>query len=459
MNFTQNQQLSWTQIFRLGMVQLGIGGMVVITTSTLNRVMVVELLLPAAVPGLLVTLHYFVQMLRPRMGYGVDKGGKATSWICGGLIVLALGSIISCFAIVPMYEDKLTGLLIATFGFLLIGIGVSAAGTSLLTFLAKNVSEEKRAASAGVLWLMMIAGFAVTAMITGSLLDPFTPTRLFIVCCSITLILLCVALIAIWGIETKIIQERQNIVHQKESPSKGFFNTISAIWEERETRMFTIFVFASMFAFSMQDLILEPFAGSVFYLTPGETTKLSGMQHAGVFLGMIFVSIICSGRFSARKIGSLNLWITSGCALSCLALVTLYFLASGNTAISLQKTVIFLGVSNGIFSIAAIGLMMQLAKEGGKRKEGIRMGLWGASQAIAFALGALMGTVFSDLFSYLFQSAREGYGTVFLLEAAIFGLAVIISLKLKSANHKGEDEKKENCPKLSRDNFVCEIRS
>ena len=57
-----------------------------------------------------------------------------------------------------------------------------------------------------------------------------------------------------------------------------------------------------MFAFSMQDLILEPFAGSVFDLTPGETTKLSGMQHAGVFVGMIFVSIICSGRFSTKKL-------------------------------------------------------------------------------------------------------------------------------------------------------------
>ena len=63
-------------------------------------------------------------------------------------------------------------------------------------------------------------------------------------------------------------------------------------------------------------------------------------------------------------------------------------LASGATSIHLQSIVIFLGVSNGIFSIAAIGLMMQLAKEGGKRKEGIRMGLWGASQAIAFALGS-----------------------------------------------------------------------
>ena len=161
MSTSTEQKLSWLQIFRLGVVQLGIGGMVVITTSTLNRVMVVELLLPAAVPGLLVTLHYIVQMLRPRMGYGVDKGGRATPWICGGLVILAIGSVVTAFSIIPMFENKVIGLLIATIGFLLIGIGVSSAGTSLLTFLAKNVNEQKRAASAGILWLMMIAGFAI----------------------------------------------------------------------------------------------------------------------------------------------------------------------------------------------------------------------------------------------------------------------------------------------------------
>ena len=450
----QSQGLSWFQIFRLGIVQLGIGGMVVITTSTLNRVMVVELLLPAAVPGLLVMAHYLVQMLRPRMGHGVDKGRKATPWIVGGLLILAAGSIISSFSIIPMFEDRLGGLLIATVGFLLIGIGVSAAGTSLLTFLAKNVDEQKRAASAGVLWIMMIAGFAITAMITGSLLDPFTPERLFIVCSSVTFFLLSIALVAVWGLENRLVQKTST---QKKIVSGGFLAAISIIWKEQETRLFTLFVFASMFAFSMQDLILEPFAGSVFNLTPGETTKLSGMQHAGVFLGMIFVSIICSGRFSTKKIGSLNLWITTGCMLSCLALLIIAILASGATSIHLQSIVIFLGVSNGIFSIAAIGLMMQLAKEGGKRKEGVRMGLWGASQAIAFALGSLMGTVFSDLFGYLFQSAREGYATVFLLESAIFGLAVFISLKLKFVNRKSASND-EVFPEVPQNRFIHEIR-
>ena len=80
----------WGAVARLGLVQAAIGAIVVLTTSTLNRVMVVELALPALVPGLLVAIHYAVQLTRPRMGFGSDVGGRRTPWIVGGLAVLAL---------------------------------------------------------------------------------------------------------------------------------------------------------------------------------------------------------------------------------------------------------------------------------------------------------------------------------------------------------------------------------
>ena len=438
------KKFSWFEILRLGFVQMAIGGMVVITTSTLNRIMVVELLLPAVVPGLLVTLHYCIQILRPRMGFGVDKSGVATPWIGGGLLILALGSATTSYATLLMFENQVNGLVIATIGFILIGLGVSASGTSLLTLLAKKVDENKRAPAAAVLWLMMIGGFAITAMIIGVLLDPFTPERLFVVCSSVTLVLLLMAFVAIWDIEKP--EESRN-EDSDQVTSTDFFSALSEIWTEKETRLFSIFVFMSMFAFSMQDLILEPFAGTVFDMTPGETTKLSGMQHLGVLLGMAFISIICSGFFIFKKISSLKLWISLGCFLSAFSLLLLSFIALGKTSFPLRETVILLGISNGIFSIAAIGLMMQLARQGLKKREGIRMGLWGAAQAIAFALGGLMGTIFSDLFRYFFSSDREGYATVFLIESGLFLIAMAISFGLYSKQHKAEkkilDLKKE----------------
>ena len=77
-------------IVRLGLVQTALGAIVVLTTSTLNRVMVVEFALPAVLPGALVAIHYAVQVLRPRWGYGSDAGGRATPWIIGGMATLAL---------------------------------------------------------------------------------------------------------------------------------------------------------------------------------------------------------------------------------------------------------------------------------------------------------------------------------------------------------------------------------
>ena len=88
----------WGDIVRMGLVQSALGAVVVLTTSTINRVMVVELSVAATLPGALVALHYVVQILRPRLGYGADRGGRRTPWIVGGVAVLALGGLGSALA-------------------------------------------------------------------------------------------------------------------------------------------------------------------------------------------------------------------------------------------------------------------------------------------------------------------------------------------------------------------------
>ena len=58
-------------------MQAALGAIVVLTTSTINRVMIVELALPAMVPGLLVTWHYALQVLRPQLGPRLRQGRPA----------------------------------------------------------------------------------------------------------------------------------------------------------------------------------------------------------------------------------------------------------------------------------------------------------------------------------------------------------------------------------------------
>ncbi len=82
--------LTWLRIFRLGLVQMSLGAIVVLTTSTFNRLMVVEFALPAVLPGALVGLHHGIQLTRPRWGFISDKGGNRTIWTIEGMAALAI---------------------------------------------------------------------------------------------------------------------------------------------------------------------------------------------------------------------------------------------------------------------------------------------------------------------------------------------------------------------------------
>jgi BCD family chlorophyll transporter-like MFS transporter len=193
--------LGWLGILKLGLVQTALGAVVVLTTSTLNRVMVVELQLAAMLPGILVALHYAVQISRPRWGYGSDMGGRRTPWIVGGMAVLSAGGLLAAFATVLMSSSLAAGIVLAIIGFFMIGVGVGAAGTSLLVLLAKRVAPERRAAAATIVWVMMLVGFIVTAGVGGHFLDPFSHERLLAVAGAVSAIAMVVTLVAVWGIE------------------------------------------------------------------------------------------------------------------------------------------------------------------------------------------------------------------------------------------------------------------
>jgi BCD family chlorophyll transporter-like MFS transporter len=415
--------LGWLGIFRLGLVQTALGAIVVLTTSTLNRVMVVELALPAMLPGALVALHYAVQILRPRMGYGSDMGGRRTPWIVGGMGVLALGGVIAALATAWMSTQPAPAIALAVLAFMLIGAGVGAAGTSLLVLLAKRVDENRRAPAATIVWLMMIAGFAVTATVAGQLLDPYSPSRLVAVTATVAGCAFVLTLLAVWRVEGPVVPVA---AAAEAAPRPSFREALSQVWGEAQARQFTIFVFVSMIAYSAQDLILEPFAGTVFAYTPGESTKLSGVQHAGVFAGMVLVALAGSGLFG-RRIGSLKVWTVGGCLTSALALAGLAAAGLIGADWPLRANVFLLGVTNGAFAIAAIASMMSLAGAGRESREGVRMGLWGAAQAIAFGAGGFLGTVASDVARALVAAPGAAYASVFAAEALLFVLAALLA--------------------------------
>ncbi|HMB60272.1 MAG TPA: PucC family protein, partial [Xanthomonadales bacterium] len=139
----KDSSFGWLGIIRLGFVQAAIGAVVVLTTSTLNRVMVVELAMPAVLPGVLVAIHYFIQITRPRFGHGSDLGGRRTPWIIGGMAVLAAGGTLAAMSAAWMASSPTAGIALAAVSFLMIGAGVGACGTSLLVLLAARVRPQR----------------------------------------------------------------------------------------------------------------------------------------------------------------------------------------------------------------------------------------------------------------------------------------------------------------------------
>ena len=415
--------LGWLGIARLGLVQSSLGAIVALTTSTLNRVMVVEFQLAAMVPAGLVAWHYAVQLSRPRWGHGSDRGGRRTPWILGGMGVLVLGALLAADAAILMAGSPLLGGLLGFLGFSMIGAGVGAAGTSLLALLAARTAPERRPAAAALTWILMILGIVVTAGVAGQLLDPFSPQRLALVASGVALCAFLLTFVAVAGVEPK-----GAATSFEPKAQLSFRAALADVWRDQQARQFSIFVFVSMLAYSMQDLILEPFAGLLFAMTPGESTQLGGMQHLGVLLGMILVGAV-GARLGGHKAIWMRGWTAAGCFGSALALAGLALASSWGPGWPLPLNVFLLGFANGMFAVAAIGSMMGLAGAGGPGKEGMRMGLWGAAQAVAFGLGGLLGALGVDVLRAA-ANTPLAFSLVFSTEAALFLLSMILALRL-----------------------------
>ncbi|KQW29638.1 bacteriochlorophyll synthase [Rhizobium sp. Root274] len=424
---TRNQGLSWFSILRLGLVQAALGAIVVLTTSTLNRVMIVELQLSALIPGLLVGLHYGVQITRPVWGHKSDIGSSRTRWILGGLALLALSGTAAAATTFLFEQNFVLGLITAIIAYILIGMGIGACGTSLLALMALKTAPERRAAAATATWMLMIIGIILSSVVTGANLDPYSHLRLVTVTAVTGAVAFLIGWAAVAGIERKATSVGDR--PRGEGEDVSFRRSLVEVWRDPQARLFTLFIFLSMLAYATQDLILEPFAGLLFGWTPGQTTSLSGTQHGGVLLGMALVGVL--GTLFARRYPALpRIFIVAGCLGSAAALAALCLSTTFAPAWPLGANVFLLGAGNGAFAVAAIGMMMTLAGKGARADHGMRMGIWGAAQAVAFGLGGVLGTIVLDIGRRMTGDDATAFAIVFAMEAALFLAAALLALVL-----------------------------
>lgn len=419
-------RFGWLSIVRLGLVQASIGAMVMIATSLLNRLMVLEYGLAAGIPAGLVAWHYMVQLTRPLWGHGSDLGRRRTPWVIGGMAILGAGAMLAVQATTMLDDARTLGITLAVVAFSLIGAGVGAAGTSMLAILATGVAPERRAAAAATTWIMMVFGIVISAGTAGALLDPFSERRLFMVAGGVVAVAVTLTCLAMLGLEARATNPA---APETREPPASLRDAIAEILGDPQSRRFTLFIFVSMLAYSMQDLILEPFAGLVFQMSPGQSTSLSGVQHGGVLVGMI-VTGLGGSAFAGRMPIELRIWTMLGCIGSALALAGLAMAAQAGPGWPLAANIAALGFFNGAFAVSAIGSMMGLAGSGKRTREGVRMGVWGTAQAIAFGLGGLTGALGVDFVRGATGQVAEAFQLIFAFEASLFLVSAILAMRV-----------------------------
>ncbi|MEL7091878.1 MAG: MFS transporter [Pseudomonadota bacterium] len=400
----------WPLLIRVCLVNAAIGGMAALPVNLFNRLMTVELALPALLPGLLVALHYAVQLTRPVWGHRSDAKGGRTPFIIGGMALVGAGVIGAAWGIQVAETSLTTALIIWCVSYIFIGLGIGAAGTSFLALLA-SMTGARKGGSATLAWLMLIAGAIIASVGTGIALEPYSPARLITVVSSVVAIALLVTVAAIWKVEEG---------PQRSDETRTDQTLVAALrqtWADPVARGFTGFVFLSILAFYLSELILEPFTGHIHGLGPEDSTKLSGGKDGAALLGMI-----SAGVLSQLRIGSLRFWAITGCVISALGLLAL------GAQLPLIPSTVALGLGNGLFVVGAVGSMMQLAAAHA-RATGTRMGVFGAAQAIAAGLAGLMATATLDL-ARLTLSDGTAYALVFTFEAVLFLAAALVAARI-----------------------------
>ncbi len=429
--------MNWFSILRLGLVQLCIGSSVVIPLSTLNRLMKVELALPATIAGFLIALHYAVQLTRVNWGYLSDKTQNRSQWIIFGMLILGIGGVLASTSI-PLIESNFAyGIMLALFSYTLIGFGVGAAGTPLLALLASYSSKSQKGFAASITFLMMILGLAITGITAGIILDPYSHQKLIKITVSLAIITNIISYVSLKNLERSLQNNSNTYTLNTINSDVPFLEGIKKVWMEREARLFTIFIFISMGAFSMQDPILEPFAGEVFGFAVGESTKLDGFHKIGTLIGIVLI-ILCLSKFRIGfgslsivkndSLGSEKFWLITGCLFSALSLFIISLLGLTYRDPGILNSVVFLfGISNGVFTAGILGTMLHLAsRNSGDNNTGTRMGIWGAAQAYATMIAVFFSTVLVDILGLMMNSLPSVYGIVFLTAASFFIAAAFL---------------------------------
>ncbi|MEM8573865.1 MAG: PucC family protein [Pseudomonadota bacterium] len=443
--------LSLARLFRLSLFQISVGMTLVLLVGTLNRVMIVELGLPATVVGVMIALPLLFAPFRALIGHKSDThrcelGWRRVPFIWKGTLLQFGGFAIMPFALLVLaglgeaqHAPIWIGHVAAALAFLLVGAGahiVQTAGLALATDLTPPESHPK---VVGLMYVTLLLGMMVSALIFGMALTDFSPGRLVQVIQGAAVCAIVLNAAAMWKQEPR--RRRQS--HAIQAPDPTFRESWERFCESEHAIRRLVIVGLGTMAFGMSDVLLEPYGGQVLSWSVAATTKLTALLALGGLLGFVFASHALrpgSNAYSLAQTGALI-----GLPAFGLVIVAGPFGLDGLFLIGN----LLIGFGAAIFGHATLTATMNNAP---KEQAGLALGAWGAVQATAAGVAlALSGTI-RDLTNLAvgvqgemlgIASVAIGYITVYALEITLLVITIIALFPLMyraGRNHHTENK-------------------
>ncbi|MCC5974892.1 MAG: PucC family protein [Rubellimicrobium sp.] len=425
--------LPLNQLLRLSLFQISVGMATVMLLGTLNRVMIVELNVPATIVALMIAIPVLVAPFRAFLGFRSDNHRSAigwkrvpylwfgTLWQFGGLAIMPMGLLVLSgdTAIDPGFFDWVG----AALAFLLTGLGMHMTQTAGLALASDRATDEARPKVVALLYVMFLVGMAVSAVIVGTLLRDYSALRLVQVVQGTAVVTLLLNLVALWKQEKVAPMTKA----EREAPKPEFRQAWRDFASGGDAGRLLFVVFVGTMAFNMQDVLLEPYGGEILGLSVSATTLLTAMWAAGALVGFgIAARWLGQGmnpyRMSARG-------ILAGIAAFC---CVIFSAPMGSPGIFYAGAVL-IGFGNGLFSVALLTAAMTMPVSG-KAGRGLALGAWGAAQATGAGVSIFIGGALRDLVNHAagngmlgeaLATPATGYSVVYHIEIGLLFVTLI----------------------------------
>lgn len=412
--------LSVKRNLKIGTFHLGSTMADVLGSGVWNRVMK-DLGFAATPISLLLGLRYFLVPLAVWAGQQSDhtnvRGYRRFPWIFGGRLMMIVGYLLVAFSTVEIVRyGSIWWVGIAT-GFLLVSIGYSISGSTFLALLYDRSPAHQHGRVVGVVWTFLIAGYAVAGILFDRLLPEYEEIRFLEFFVFINLLMLIIWVFALWGEEKPYTTPASML--EKAPTFREMMREVKIVWADRNARLLAWFILLSFSAGFMQDPLLEPFGGTVFGLSLGETSRFQSYWGTTAILSSI-AAIWGYRRFKAYGYLRLSRW---GVILLLITFVGLIAAAYSQQVSLLRTMLLLLGVGYGLWNIGTLGLMVENSREA---KAGLDLGIWTMITTLCRGIAITLGGVFFDLFVWGFDSETTAYALVFAIEAMLLGGALIV---------------------------------